>query len=162
MEKLRAAEKTAKEKRACLYANAPAPTAKSNGTAINGNVRQFDGTVVRIWSGDQISVNDRETGKERRLQLSSTRGPKSVLRVSHNVGVTKNNRNRLSDPKQAYYAQEAREFLRKRLIGKQVKVHVDFVRPREGEYEERECATVRYGNQNTCVLGRRGRKIDVN
>ena len=60
-------------------------------------------------------------------------------------------RNRLSDPKQAYYAQEAREFLRKRLIGKHVKVHVDFVRPREGEYEERECATVRYGNQNVLV-----------
>ena len=58
---------------------------------------------------------------------------------------------RLSDPKQAYYAQEAREFLRKRLIGKHVKVHVDFVRPREGEYEERECATIRYGGQNLLV-----------
>ena len=78
MERLRAAEKAAKEKRACLYANAPAPTAKSNGAAINGNTRQFDGTVIRIWSGDQISVIDRESGKERRLQLSSTRGPKYV------------------------------------------------------------------------------------
>ncbi len=58
---------------------------------------------------------------------------------------------RLADPKQAYYAQEAREFLRKRLIGKHVKVHVDFVRPREGEYEEREAATVRYGGQNAYV-----------
>ena len=56
---------------------------------------------------------------------------------------------RLSDPKQAFYAQEAREFLRKRLIGKNVKVTVDFIRPREGEFEERECATVRYGGQNS-------------
>ena len=79
MERLRAAEKTAKEKRAYLYANAPAPSAKSNGTAINGNARQFDATVVRVWSADQISVVDRESGKERRLQLSSTRGPKSVV-----------------------------------------------------------------------------------
>ena len=80
MERLRAAEKTAKEKRACLYANAPAPSAKSNGTALNdGNSRQFDATVVRVWSADQISVVDRESGKERRLQLSSTRGPKWVL-----------------------------------------------------------------------------------
>lgn len=79
MERLRAAEKTAKEKRACLYANAPTPSAKSNGTAINGNARQFDATVVRVWSADQISVVDRESGKERRLQLSSTRGPKSVV-----------------------------------------------------------------------------------
>jgi endonuclease YncB( thermonuclease family) len=58
---------------------------------------------------------------------------------------------RLSDPKQAYYAHEAREFLRKKLIGKHVRVQVDFVRPREGEYEERESATVRVGNQNASV-----------
>jgi staphylococcal nuclease domain-containing protein 1 len=55
---------------------------------------------------------------------------------------------RLADSKQAYYAQEAREFLRKKLIGKHVKVNIDFVRPREGEFEERECATIRYGGQN--------------
>jgi hypothetical protein len=58
---------------------------------------------------------------------------------------------RISDPKQAYYAQEAREFLRKRLIGKHVKVTVDFIRPKEGDYDERECATVRYGGQNSCI-----------
>lgn len=135
MERLRAAEKVAKEKRACLYANVPTASAsitQSNGAA-NGNARIFDGTVIRVWSGDQISVVDKESGKERRLQLSSTKGPK------------------LSDPKQAYYAQEAREFLRKKLIGKHVKVTVDFIRPRDGEYEERECATVRYGNQSSNI-----------
>jgi len=58
---------------------------------------------------------------------------------------------RLSDPKQAYYAHEAREFLRKKLIGKHVRVQVDFIRPREGEYEERESTTVRVGNQNASV-----------
>jgi staphylococcal nuclease domain-containing protein 1 len=58
---------------------------------------------------------------------------------------------RLSDPKQAYYAQEAREFLRKKLIGKHVKVHVDFIRPREGETVGRESVTVRVGNQNAWV-----------
>jgi hypothetical protein len=58
---------------------------------------------------------------------------------------------RMSDSKQAYYAHEAREFLRKKLIGKHVKVQVDFVRPREGEYEERESATVRVGSQNVSV-----------
>lgn len=130
MERLRAAEKAAKEKRAYLYANVPAPSAKSNGSAVNGGTRAFDATVTRIWSGDQISVVEKEGAKERRLQLSSTRGPK------------------LSDPKQAFYAQEAREFLRKRLIGKHVKVHIDFVRPKEGEFDERECATMRAGNQN--------------
>ena len=134
MERLRAAEKVAKEKRACLYANVPAPSAKSNGSAANGSSRSFDATVIRVWSGDQISVVEKEGSKERRLQLSSTRGPK------------------LSDPKQAFYAQEAREFLRKRLIGKHVKVQIDFVRPKDGEFDERECATIRIGNQNLYVL----------
>ncbi|EMD37728.1 hypothetical protein CERSUDRAFT_154557 [Gelatoporia subvermispora B] len=133
MERLRAAEKVAKERRAYLYANTATAPAKANGTAVNGSARTFDATVIRVWSADQISVVDRESGKEKRLQFSSTRGPK------------------LSDPKQAHYAQEAREFLRKRLIGKHVKIQVDFVRPKEGEYEERECATVRYGNQGSNI-----------
>ncbi|PCH43541.1 hypothetical protein WOLCODRAFT_164527 [Wolfiporia cocos MD-104 SS10] len=132
-ERLRTAEKTAKEKRQYLYANMATPSTKTNSVAVNGNARSFDATVVRVWSGDQISVADKDTSKERRLQLSSTRGPK------------------LSDPKQAHYAQEAREFLRKRLIGKLVKVHIDFIRPRDGEYEERECATVRYGGQSANI-----------
>ncbi|KZV69559.1 transcription factor [Peniophora sp. CONT] len=135
MERLRAAEKTARERRLALYASAPAPSAASapaNGKSVGGASRQFDGTVVRVWSGDQVSVVDRD-GRERRVQLSSTRGPK------------------LSDPRQAYYAQEAREFLRRKLIGKHVKVTVDFVRPREGDYDEREAATIRYGNQNANI-----------
>ncbi|KAL0956527.1 hypothetical protein HGRIS_002668 [Hohenbuehelia grisea] len=134
MERLRAAEKTAKEKRVYLYANAaPVSSSASNGVTSNGNSRNFDATVIRIWSGDQISVVEKDSNKERRLQLSSTRGPKA------------------SDPKQAYYALEAREFLRKKLIGKHVKVTIDFVRPREGEFDERECATVRYGGHNANI-----------
>ncbi|KAH8828077.1 hypothetical protein DL96DRAFT_1601611 [Flagelloscypha sp. PMI_526] len=134
MERLRQAERTAKEKRQYLYAGAAAPTStKTNGTSSSGGSQSFEGAVIRVWSGDQISVVEKDTGKERRLQLSSTRGPK------------------LSDPKQAYYAQEAREFLRRRLIGKTVKVTIDFVRPKEGDFEERECATIRFGGQQSNI-----------
>ena len=77
MERLRAAEKSAKEKRLCLYANAPAATSSGKSvTVANGASRSFDATVVRVWSADQISVTEKDGGKERRLQLSSTRGPK--------------------------------------------------------------------------------------
>lgn len=80
MERLRAAEKVAKERRLCLYANAPAAvaTGKSEAAASNGQTQTFDATVVRIWSGDQISVVEKDSNVERRLQLSSTRGPKQV------------------------------------------------------------------------------------
>jgi len=83
MERLRAAEKSAKEKRVALYANAPTPSVAPGkaGPAATGHSRDFEGTVIRIWTGDQISVLEKGTGKERRLQLSSTRGPKWVTIV---------------------------------------------------------------------------------
>ncbi|TFK73990.1 transcription factor [Pluteus cervinus] len=135
MERLRAAERAAKEKRAYLYAGLPAPSAasKSGGSATKPQHRVFDATVIRVWSGDTLTVLERESNKEHRVQLSSVRAPKQ------------------SDPKQTFYAQEAREFLRKKLIGKHVKVSTDFIRPKEGEFDERECVTVRFGGHNANV-----------
>ena len=80
MERLRAAEKVAKEKKLCLYANLPTSSAasKTNGHSAGESSKNFDGTVVRVWSGDQLSIVDKD-GKERRVQLSSTRGPKCVF-----------------------------------------------------------------------------------
>ena len=88
MEKLRQAERTAKEKRLNLYANAPAPAAKSNGTNANGSSRVFDAVVTRVWSGDQISVCEKDGSKERRIQLSSVRAPKCVAMRSYRVSFT--------------------------------------------------------------------------
>ena len=75
MERLRAAEKTAKDKHLCLYANASVAPASTAVLASNSNSKDFDATVIRVWSADQISVVEKD-GKERRLQLSSTRGPR--------------------------------------------------------------------------------------
>ncbi|KAG8759264.1 hypothetical protein FRC14_006340 [Serendipita sp. 396] len=138
MERLRAAESTAKEKKQFLYAQQegaagkarPAATAGSKGPAES---RTIDGQVIRVWSADTISIAEKDTGKERRVQLSSTRAPKTT------------------DPKQKFYASEAKEFLRKKLIGKTVHARVDFVRPQEGNFEERECVTIRFGNNHTNV-----------
>ncbi len=48
------------------------------------------------------------------------------------------------------------QFLRKKLIGKSVRAHIDFIRPQEGIYEEREHATIRLGpNQLYVVVGHR-------
>ena len=76
MERLRQAERAAKEKRVNLYAGTAAPVAKSNGHTVNGASSKFDGIVTRVWSGDQISVADKDTNKERRIQFSSTRAPR--------------------------------------------------------------------------------------
>ncbi|KAF8332649.1 transcription factor [Cantharellus anzutake] len=134
MEKLRAAERAAKERRSGIYTSLPQNPSTQGAT--NGSLQlkgkaAFDAEVIRIWSGDQISVVENDTTNEHRLQLSSLRAPKG---------------------ENAAYTSEAKEvFLRKRLIGENVRVKVDFVRPAEGDYEERECATVHYGGATTNI-----------
>ena len=45
-------------------------------------------------------------------------------------------------------------FLRKKLIGKTVNVYIDYVKPKEGDYDEKECVTVRYGGAHRWVCRR--------
>jgi endonuclease YncB( thermonuclease family) len=52
------------------------PMGMVSGAASSGQVKVFDATVVRVWSGDQVSVLGKDDGKERRLYLSSIRAPK--------------------------------------------------------------------------------------
>jgi len=80
MERLRAAEKVAKEKKHYLYANLPTSSgaSKMGGNSAGGSPRNFDAAVIRVWSGDQLNIVDKD-GKERRVQLSSTRAPKYVI-----------------------------------------------------------------------------------
>ncbi|KAK4688228.1 staphylococcal nuclease domain-containing protein 1, partial [Tremellales sp. Uapishka_1] len=140
LDRLRAAEKTAKDKKLGLWEGYGLSNG-SKGVASNGagnghstsKGTSFDATVVRIWGSDQISVIAKGDEKERRLQLASVRGPRGT------------------DAKQAYWASEAKEFLRKRLIGKTVHVLIDYVKPKEGDFEERECVTLSYGAANNNV-----------
>jgi len=77
---------SAKEKKLFLYAqheNGTGPKGKANAPAArHTDSKTLDGQVVRVWSGDQISIVDK-SGKERRVQLSSTRAPKSVFFSVH-------------------------------------------------------------------------------
>lgn len=78
MERLRAAERSAKEKRLNLFATQSATIldGRSGTASTNGSPKVFDATVIRVWSGDQVSVVGKDDGNERRLYLSSTRSPK--------------------------------------------------------------------------------------
>ncbi|KAK0561522.1 hypothetical protein OC861_005770 [Tilletia horrida] len=135
MEKYRTAERTAKEKRIGIWKDyVPSSTAAAGAAGGHASAkRTFEAVVGRIISGDTVHVflnNDGDDGNsnglnERRIQLSSIR---QAL---------------IKDPKQAGYANEAREFLRKRLIGKTVSVQIDYIKPKEGDFEERTYATIR-------------------
>ncbi|CAG8432724.1 7051_t:CDS:10 [Diversispora eburnea] len=95
-----------------------------------GDDHEFEGTVTRIISGDTLCVKVNRTGVEKKLQLSSIRQPKP------------------KDPKLPGYNFEAKEFLRKELIGKTVRVTIDYQKPAVEGYEARECATIKLGDFN--------------
>jgi staphylococcal nuclease domain-containing protein 1 len=132
MSELRKAEQDAKLLRRGLWKDLPDPEQVDSTTTHVNNTRggqgkgSFNAWVVKIWGCDMISLAKTEMGlEEKKVQLSSIRQP------------------RPSDPKQQGLQLEGKEFLRKKLIGKQVLVTIDYVKPAEGDFESRECATVR-------------------
>jgi staphylococcal nuclease domain-containing protein 1 len=52
------------------------------------------------------------------------------------------------DIKEIGYQFEAREYLRKRLVGRQVHVIIDYVKPAQDGFEEKHCATIKIGDSN--------------
>ncbi|OAP57079.1 hypothetical protein AYL99_09192 [Fonsecaea erecta] len=95
-------------------------------------LQEADFTVSRILNAETIFLRTR-AGDERKVTLSSIRQPKP------------------SDPKQSPFGAEAKEFLRKRLIGKHVKVSIDGKKPASEGFEEREVATVTVGGKNVAL-----------
>ncbi|KAF1816511.1 hypothetical protein P152DRAFT_505115 [Eremomyces bilateralis CBS 781.70] len=125
MAKLRQAEKKARDQGLGLFAGQKLP--------IRGASKETEAAVQRIISADTVILRYRDN-TEKRISLSSVRQPKP------------------SDPKQAPWGAEAKEFLRKKLIGKHVKVTVDGKRAATEGYEEREMGTVSQNNKNVALL----------
>ncbi|GAA5898069.1 hypothetical protein JCM6882_003319 [Rhodosporidiobolus microsporus] len=121
MAELRKAEADAKIHRRGLFKDAVAP-------ATPAQLKGWTAIVTRVWGADMLSIVKEGEQQERRVQLASVRQP------------------RPTDPKLAGLQLEGKEMLRKKLIGKPVNVVIDYIKPAEGEYEERECATVRLPN----------------
>lgn len=126
MEKYRLAEKTAKEKHLNIWKDYK-PLVKGIDILPPAlTSRTFDAIVVRIISGDTIHVRKSTPvhSPEQRLHLSSIRQPV------------------VKDEKQAGYAHEAKELLRKKLVGKPVSVRIDYMKKEPGA-DDRVFATVK-------------------
>ncbi|KAJ9666272.1 hypothetical protein H2201_003707 [Coniosporium apollinis] len=124
MGELRQAEKFAKDNRVGLFQGLAAPRATG---------REDEAVVTRVQSADTLYLRTK-AGGEKRVNLSSVRQPKPT------------------DPKQSPWGAEAKEFLRKRLIGKHVKVTIDGKRPATEGFDEREMATVTFNGKNVALL----------
>ncbi|KAL1590632.1 hypothetical protein WHR41_00807 [Cladosporium halotolerans] len=125
MGKLRQAERSARERQAGVFTN--------NVTQKKATGGEIDAVVSRVFSADTLFVRNK-AGAEKRINLSSVRQPKPT------------------DPKQSPFGAEAKDLLRKRLIGKHVKVVIDGKRPATEGYDEREMATVSYNGKNVGLM----------
>ncbi|KAM7211590.1 nuclease domain containing protein [Rhypophila decipiens] len=119
MAALRAAEKQAQEKKLRLHKH---HVAKSSGGS-------DDMTVTKIVGADTIFVRNK-AGDEKRISLSSVRGP------------------RAGEQSEAPWREEAKEFMRKKLIGKHVRITVDGSKPATDDFEARDVATVVQNGKN--------------
>merc|ERR1719219_3178343 len=141
-EKYRAAEKAAKERKARIWKDYK-PSA-----VISEKDKEFHGKVVEVVNGDALMV---KAGKiVRKIYLASIRPPRLDAEAD-------NSRNRQKGFKPLYdipFMFEAREFLRKKLIGHQVHVTVDYIQQAKeasgGEpgFPEKTCCTVVIGGVN--------------
>ena len=118
---LRAAEKKAQAGKLRLHRDHVAKTT-SSGTS--------DMVVSKVFSADTIFVRTKTGDDEKRISLSSVRGP------------------RAGEPSEAPFRDEAKEYLRKKLIGKHVKVSVDGSKPATDDFEARDVATITEKGKN--------------
>ena len=123
MSELRQAEKNAKDKRLGLF----------QGTvSTKPMAAEIDATVSRVQTADTVYLRGK-SGEEKRVQLSSIRQPKPT------------------DPKQSPFQADAKEFLRKKLIGKHVRVTTDGKKAASEGFEERDVVTILVNNKNVAL-----------
>jgi staphylococcal nuclease domain-containing protein 1 len=121
MAALRQAEKVGQAAKRGLFKDHVTKTSAQGGN--------LEAQVTRVVGADVILVRNR-AGVEKRISLSSIRGP------------------RTSEAAESPFRDEAREYLRKMIIGKHVRLSIDGSRAATEEYEAREAATVSLNDKN--------------
>ncbi|KAK0717134.1 hypothetical protein B0T26DRAFT_740666 [Lasiosphaeria miniovina] len=120
MAALREAEKKAQAARVRLHKNHVAKSTDS---------KDLEMTVIKIIGADAIIVRNK-AGDEKRINLSSVRGP------------------RAGEPSESPFRDEAKEFLRKRFIGKHVRITIDGSKAATDDFEARDVGTVIQNGKN--------------
>ncbi|XP_061706219.1 staphylococcal nuclease domain-containing protein 1 [Cydia pomonella] len=138
---LRAAERAAKEAKLRMWTNYV-----SNAPVIAAKDKEFTATVLEVVNGDALVVK-LPNNTSKKIFLASIRPPRE-----------KNSPDEEGKPsirpkgfKPLYdipWMFEAREFLRKKLIGKKVTVTVDYIQPAKDNFPEKTCCTVQASGMN--------------
>lgn len=162
-EKYRTTEKYAKDNRLRIWQNYVAPTipsdydshgtgsgaTSSNGKPGDSNVKGYQAKVLEVVNGDALMIRDLRDNKIRKIHLSSVRPPRLADFQKNDENNPNGNRAPVKRPLyEIPYLFDARELLRKRLIGKTVRVVVDYIQPASNEYPEKICCSVYANNVN--------------
>lgn len=135
-DRLRSAERQAKEAHKRLWKDWQATTPK-----ITGKEKEFTAVVSEIINGDALVVKQ-ANGEYKKIFLASIRPPKESGRANDDDGKPVPRPKGFRPLYDIPYMFEAREYLRKKLIGKKVHVVIDYIQEARDSYPEKVCATV--------------------
>lgn len=139
-ENLRAAEKSAKERKVRIWKDY-SPT--QGGPSVDIKDKSFQGKVVEVVNGDALVVKTSD-GQFKKCFLASIKPPRPQAETDPSKPAPRVTRPLYDIP----YMYEAREFLRKKLIGKRVNVEVDYIQPPNQGFPEKTCCSVTIGGIN--------------
>lgn len=137
-EKYRAAEKQAKQSKLRLWKSYVPSNVLSD-----DNKRTIIGKVVEILNGDGMVIKTHDGHSK--VYLSSVRPPRLADYKETLANKVDKKNVPLYDVPLLF---EAREFLRKKLIGKKVNALVDYIQPKSEEYQEKTYCTIIFGETN--------------
>lgn len=135
-DRLRNAERQAKEAHKRLWKDWQATTPK-----ITGKEKEFTAVVSEVINGDALVVKQ-GNGEYKKIFLASVRPPKESGRANDDDGKPIPRPKGFRPLYDIPYMFEAREYLRKKLIGKKVHVVIDYIQEARDSYPEKICATV--------------------
>ncbi len=142
-DKLRAAEKVAKEQKKRIWKDYK----QSESPLMNIKERNYTAKVIEVVNGDALVVK-MANGTTNKIFLSSIRPPRQTMDSGEDEKRRKDPKYRPRPLYDVPYMFEAREFLRKKLIGKKVNVQVDYIQPANQGFPEKTCCTVTISNIN--------------
>ncbi|XP_066257957.1 staphylococcal nuclease domain-containing protein 1 isoform X2 [Euwallacea similis] len=143
IQKLRSAESQAKSEKKRIWKDYQTKTPQ-----ITGKEKEFTATVVEVVNGDALQLK-LSNGTVKKVFLASIRPPREAGR-----GAQDDEGKPLPRPKgfrplyDIPWMFEAREYLRKKLIGKKVNVVVDYIQEARESLPEKTCATITLNGKN--------------
>lgn len=140
-ERLRNAERQAKDSRKRIWKDWVSTAPK-----ISASDKEFNATVCEIIGADALNVKLAD-GSYKKIFLASIRPPRESGRINDDEGKPIPRPKGFRPLYDIPYMFEAREYLRKKLIGKKVHVVVDYIQEARDGYPSKVCTTIAIGGK---------------